>query len=95
MGCKKTQELSMKRKKQLSLAQALGNLSKTEPDKVVGMKVVFECSANNRHGSRTKRKIQKQGTIIELQKTPGYVLIQDEKGNQFSRDLSRIWGDIV
>ncbi len=84
----------MKKKKQLSLAQALGNLSGIEPDKVVGMKVIFERFYNNRAGSRKKKKIQKQGTVIELQKIPGYVLIEDERGNQYSRDLSQVWSDI-
>lgn len=94
-GFKRPRKSQMKKRKQLSLAQALGNLSKVERDKLIGLKVVFECFYNNRHGSRTKKRIQKQGTVIELQKSPGFVLIEDETGGLFSRALSQIWGDVV
>lgn len=86
--------MQTKKNKQLSLAQALGNLSKIEPDKLIGSKVIFERFYNKRAGSRRKKKIQMQGTVIELQKIPGFVLIQDEKGSLFSRELSQVWGDI-
>ncbi|NJD76962.1 MAG: hypothetical protein FIB08_07695 [Candidatus Methanoperedens sp.] len=84
----------MKKKRQLSLAQALGNLSNIEPDKVIGMNVVFEVIKRNNKGTRP-RKVLKQGTVTELQKTPGFVLIKNEKGSVYSRSLSQVWRDAV
>jgi hypothetical protein len=84
----------MKKIKQLSLAQALGDLSKIDPDKLLGRKVVFEIIKRNRLGTRP-RKVPVQGTIIKLQKTPGFVLIKDNGVGLFSRDLSNVWGDVL
>ena len=85
----------MKKKKQLSLAQALGDLSKINPDKLLGLKVVFERDCNNIHGTRIKKKKTVQGNIKEWAKTPGFVIIQDESGGLHSRDLSNVWGDVL
>ena len=83
----------MKKKKQLSLAQALGDLSKIEPDKLLGQKVVFEIIKRNRLGTRP-RKVSKKGIIFKIQ-SPGYVLIKDEGKGVYSRDLSNVWGDVL
>jgi hypothetical protein len=81
----------MKKKKQLSLAQALGNLSSIDRIKLLGKKVFFEYSHTY---NRVTHKDLRPGKIIDLHKVPGYVIIRDEKGNDFSRSLTNVWGDI-
>jgi hypothetical protein len=92
MGLEDPGRRRMKKKKQLSLAQALGDLSKIDPKNVVGRKVVFNYY--RRKPSHTHREIRR-GKVIGLTSVPGFVLIEDEKGNQYSRDLSNIWGDVL
>lgn len=85
----------MVRLKQLSLAQALGNLSGIELEKLLGLKVIFDCRCNSRAGSRLKKTVTKTGTITGFSKAPGYVVITDDRGGQYSRDLSHVWEDVV
>jgi len=85
----------MTQTKQLSLAQALGNLSGIELEKLLGLKVIFECSCHNWTGTRLKKTKTKTGTITGLSKVPGFVIIKDERDGLYSRDLSHVWEDVV
>ncbi|HWQ96301.1 MAG TPA: hypothetical protein VN368_02900 [Candidatus Methylomirabilis sp.] len=82
-----------KKKQQLSLAQALGNLNLSGIDrsKLLGRKVFFEYSITY---NRVTHMQIRPGKIIDLHRAPGYVIIQDEKGNWYSRSLTNVWGDI-
>jgi ribosomal protein L35AE/L33A len=93
LNIRRKKPVVLKKKKQLSLAQALGDLSKTDPDKLVGRKVVFQIIKRNRLGTRP-RKVSKQGIIFKIQ-SPGFVLIKDEGKGVYSRDLSNVWGDVL
>lgn len=71
------------------------NLSDIELEKLLGLKVVFECICNSRAGSRLKKTITKTGTITGFSKAPGFVVIEDERGGLHSRDLPHVWEDVV
>lgn len=82
---------TMKKKMQLSLAQALGNLSNEDRLKLLGKKVFFYRT--HTHNSVTHKDLM-PGSIVDLHKVSGYVIVQDEKGNHYSRSLTNVWGDI-
>jgi hypothetical protein len=75
----------MKQKlKLMSLAQTLSGI---ELEKLIGRRVIIDRIRRRYRGGKRIR----EGTVVELAKTPGFVLIEDDKGGLYTRAPSQLY----